>query len=442
MKPKTIRSWWIVILILAVTSAFAAKIVANKELPQKSNETRYEELGLFTSVLNKVQKDYVEPVSTKKLIYGALKGMISSLDPHSGFMTPNEYKDLEVSTQGQFGGVGMTITLKNGILTVISPIEDTPAAKAGIEPGDKIIMIDGKPTNDLTLEQDLDMIRGPSGTKVRITVIREGLKQPKIFDLTREIIKIKSVKYDVIDGHYGYIRIIQFQETTNSELQKALDEIHKKTGNDVEGVILDLRNNPGGLLDQAVAVASRFIKSGLIVYTKGRLPDQQLKFMASGKNVEPDYPIVALINGGTASASEIVAGALQDHKRAIIVGTPSFGKGSVQTIIPLEDGSALRLTTALYYTPNGKSIQAEGIQPNITMHEEKIVEEESQNIFGVKEKDLEGHFPAQNKLPKEKIKETKKTENLLSDSEIKRALDILKGIHLYTAINGGSTVKN
>ncbi len=442
MKPKTIRSWWIVILILAVTSAFAAKIVVSKEHPQKSNETRYEELDLFTSVLNKVQKDYVEPVSTKKLIYGALKGMISSLDPHSGFMTPNEYKDLEVSTQGQFGGVGMTITLKDGILTVISPIEDTPAAKAGIEPGDKIIMIDGKPTRDLTLEQDLDMIRGPSGTKVRITIIREGLKQPKTFDLTREIIKIKSVKYDVIDGHYGYIRIIQFQETTNSELEKALYEIHKKTGNDVEGLILDLRNNPGGLLDQAVNVASRFIKSGLIVYTKGRLPDQQLKFMASGKNVEPDYPIVALINGGTASASEIVAGALQDHDRAIIVGTPSFGKGSVQTIIPLEDGSALRLTTALYYTPNGKSIQAEGIQPNITMHEEKIVEEESQNIFGVKEKDLEGHFPAQNKLPKEKIKETKKTENLLSDSEIKRALDILKGIHLYTAMNGGSTVKN
>ncbi len=442
MRPKTIRSWWILILVLAVTSAFAAKIVANKEHPQHNSETRYEELGLFTSVLNKVQKDYVEPVSTKKLIYGALKGMISSLDPHSGFMTPNEYSDLQVSTQGQFGGVGMTITLKDGILTVISPIEDTPAAKAGIEPGDKIIMIDGKPTHDLTLEQDLNMIRGPSGTKVKVTIIREGLKQPKIFELTREIIKIKSVKYDVIDGHYGYIRIIQFQETTNSELQKALDELHKKTGNDLEGVILDLRNNPGGLLNQAVDVASHFIKSGLIVYTKGRLPDQQLKFTASGKNVEPDYPIVTLINGGTASASEIVAGALQDHKRAITVGTPSFGKGSVQTIIPLEDGSALRLTTALYYTPNGRSIQAEGIQPDITMHEEKVVEEGSQNIFGVKEKDLEGHFPAQNKVSNEKIKETKKAENLLGDSEIKRALDILKGIHLYTTINGGNTVKN
>jgi carboxyl-terminal processing protease len=442
MRPKTIRSWWILILVLAVTSAFAAKIVANKEHPQHNSETRYEELGLFTSVLNKVQKDYVEPVSTKKLIYGALKGMISSLDPHSGFMTPNEYSDLQVSTQGQFGGVGMTITLKDGILTVISPIEDTPAAKAGIEPGDKIIMIDGKPTHDLTLEQDLNMIRGPSGTKVKVTIIREGLKQPKIFELTREIIKIKSVKYDVIDGHYGYIRIIQFQETTNSELQKALDELHKKTGNDLEGVVLDLRNNPGGLLNQAVDVASHFIKSGLIVYTKGRLPDQQLKFTASGKNVEPDYPIVTLINGGTASASEIVAGALQDHKRAITVGTPSFGKGSVQTIIPLEDGSALRLTTALYYTPNGRSIQAEGIQPDITMHEEKVVEEGSQNIFGVKEKDLEGHFPAQNKVSKEKITETKKAENLLGDSEIKRALDILKGIHLYTTITGGNTVKN
>ncbi|MGB9736317.1 MAG: S41 family peptidase, partial [bacterium] len=302
-------------------------------------------------------------------------------------------------------------------------------------------MIDGKPTRDLTLEQDLNMIRGPSGTKVSLTIVREGWEKPRTFTLTREIIKIKSVKYDVIDGHYGYIRIIQFQETTNNELQKALDEIHKKTNNDIKGVILDLRNNPGGLLNQAVDVASHFIKSGLIVYTKGRLPDQQMKFLATGKNVEPDYPMVVLINGGTASASEIVAGALQDHKRAIIVGTPSFGKGSVQTIIPLDDGSALRLTTALYYTPNGKSIQAEGIQPNIIMHEEKVVEE-PQNIFGITEKDLEGHFPAQNKLHKEKTKESKKAEALLSDSEIRRALDILKAIHFYTTISGGNTAKN
>lgn len=441
MKPKTIRYWWIVILVLAVTSAFAAKLVATKEQPRTS-DSRYEELGLFTSVLDKVKKDYVEPVSTQKLIYGALKGMISSLDPHSGFMTPNEYSDLQVSTQGQFGGVGMTITLKDGILTVIAPIDGTPAAKAGIESGDKIVMIDDKPTRDMTLEQDLNMIRGPSGTKVKITIIRAGLREPKTFILTREIIKIKSVRYDIIDGHYAYIRIIQFQETTNNELEKALDEIHKKTDNKIYGVILDLRNNPGGLLDQAVAVASRFIKSGLIVYTKGRLEDQQLRFTASGKNVQPDYPMVVLINGGTASAAEIVTGALKDHKRAIIVGTPSFGKGSVQTIIPLEDGSALRLTTALYYTPNGKSIQAEGIQPNITMHEEKVVEEESQNIFGIKEKDLRGHFPAQNHVQEKHAVETVKTKDLLSDSEIKRALDILKGIHLYGDLNGGTTAKN
>ncbi len=441
MKPKTIKSWWILLLIVAVTSAFAATVVTTKD-HAKNVENRYEELGLFTSVLNKVQKDYVEPVGTQKLIYGALKGMVSSLDPHSSFMTPDEYKDMQISTQGQFGGVGMTITLKDGILTVIAPIEDTPAAKAGIKAGDKIILIDNKPTRDLTLEQDLNMIRGPSGTKVKITVIREGLKEPKTFVLTREIIKIKSVRYNVIDGHYGYVRIIQFQETTNSELQKALDDIHKKTGNNIYGLIIDLRNNPGGLLNQAVDVASHFIKSGMIVYTKGRLPDQQLKFLSDGKRVEPDYPIVALINGGTASASEIVAGALQDHKRAIIIGTPSFGKGSVQTIIPLDDGSALRLTTALYYTPNGRSIQAEGIQPNITMHEEKVVEEESQNIFGVKEKDLEGHFPAQNNIKQDKTKESSATEELLRDNEIKRALDILKGIYMYSNVNGGATVKN
>ncbi len=437
MSPKKVTSWWIVVLIIAFTSAFATTILATKS-HTRNERSRYEELGLFTSVLSKVQKDYVEPVSTKKLIYGALKGMINALDPHSAFMTPNEYKDLEVSTQGEFGGVGMTITMRNGILTVIAPLEDTPAARAGIKSGDMIVMIDGKPIRDLTLEQDLNMIRGPVGSKVRITVIREGLKEPKTFVLTREIIKIKSVRYAVIEGHYGYVRIIQFQETTNSELEKALGEIHKKTNNDVKGLILDLRNNPGGLLNQAVEVASRFIKSGLIVYTKGRLPAQQLKFTASGKDVEPGYPIVAIINGGTASASEIVAGALQDHRRALIVGAPSFGKGSVQTIIPLDDGSALRLTTALYYTPNGRSIQAEGIQPDIRLNDEKIVQELSQNPFGIREKDLEGHFPAQTPGPEIKSTESATTRLLLQDSEIERALDILKGISLYTA--GGADI--
>ncbi len=440
MKPKTIRSWWIILLIVAVTSAFAANVVTTKEHTQKDNN-RYKELGLFTQVLNKVQKSYVESVSTKKLIYGALKGMISSLDPHSAFMTPSEYKNMQISTNGQFGGVGMTITLRNGFLTVIAPIEGTPAAEAGLKSGDKIIMVNGKSTRHLTLEQDLNMIRGPRGTKVKLTVIREGLKKPKNFAITREIIKIKSVKYAVFDGHYGYIRILQFQQTTNKELQKALDRIHKKTNNKTKGLILDLRNNPGGLLNQAVDVASHFIKSGLIVYTKGRLPTQQLKFNANDKNAEPDYPIVVLINGGTASASEIVAGALKDRKRAIIVGTPSFGKGSVQTIIPLEDGSALRLTTALYYTPNGKSIQAEGIQPEIIMHEEKVIEE-SNNIFGVREKNLKGHFPAQERIEREKINENPKAKMLLKDSEIKRALDILKGIHLYKVLSWSKIDKN
>ncbi|MCL5792076.1 MAG: S41 family peptidase [Deltaproteobacteria bacterium] len=431
MKPKNIKKLMILILILVVTSAVAATIVTKKNTENK-NENKYEEFSLFTSVLNKVQKDYVEPVSTQKLIYGALKGMVNSLDPHSAFMTPNEYRDMQVSTSGEFGGVGMTITMKDGWLTVVSPIEDTPAAKAGIKSGDRVVMIDGKFTREMTLEQSLNMIRGPIGTKVTLTIMREGFKQPRNFVLTREIIKIKSVKYAVLDNNYGYIRILQFQETTNNELEKALKAIHEKTNNNVRGLIIDLRNNPGGLLNQAVDVASRFVKSGLIVYTKGRLPDQQIQFKEDGKDVEPDYPIVVLINGGTASASEIVAGALQDHRRAIIVGTPSFGKGSVQTIIPLDDGSALRLTTALYYTPNGKSIQAEGIQPDITMHEEKIVGVESTNIFAIREKDLEGHFPATETLQKtENNKETNYEQELFKDNEIKRALDILQGIYMF-----------
>ena len=328
----------------------------------------YESIELFTDVMAIVKKSYVEEVDTQKLIYGAINGMLSSLDPHSSFMPPDVYNELKTDTKGVFGGLGIEISVKDGVLTVISPIEDTPAFKAGIKAGDMILKIDDKFTKDLNINNAVKRMRGPKGTAVVLTIMREGFEKPKEFTLVRDVIQIKSVKSYLMDGGYGYVRIAQFQEKTDDDLSKAFKTLKEENKGDLKGMVLDLRNDPGGLLDQAAKVADHFVPDGkMIVYTKGREKDSKMQLTAKKGGKEPDYPIVVLINGGSASASEIVAGALQDHKRAIIMGTQSFGKGSVQTIIPLSDGSGLRLTTALYYTPNGRSIQAKGITPDIAV---------------------------------------------------------------------------
>ena len=404
----------------------------------------YESIELFTDVLSLVKKSYVEDVDTKKLIYGAINGMLSSLDPHSSFMPPETYKEMKIETKGSFGGLGIEISVKDGILTVISPIEDTPAYKAGIKAGDQILKIDEKFTKDLTITDAVKRMRGTKGTKVTLTILREGFDKPKEFPLVRDIIQVKSIKFKTLDKGYGYIRVAQFQEKTDDDLTKALAALKEENGGSLQGLVLDLRNDPGGLLDQAVKVSEHFIEEGkLIVYTEGREKDSKMRFHSRGGQKEPDYPIIALINSGSASAAEIVAGALQDHKRAVVMGTQSFGKGSVQTIIPLSDNSGLRLTTARYFTPNGRSIQAKGITPDISVEKLELPATEKKEVMHIREKDLENHFEDWPKPEAKEVKEEKKgekepvyktDEQVKGDYQILRALDLLKGYSILKKV--------
>jgi carboxyl-terminal processing protease len=391
----------------------------------------YKDIKTFSEVLDMVRKNYVDEVDTTNLMQGAINGMIRSLDPHSSFMTPDLYKELEVETQGQFGGVGIEIMIIKDVLTVVSPIEDTPAFHAGIKPGDYILKIDGKSTKDITITEAVKLLRGAKDTKVTLTILRENMTKPKDISLTRAIIQVKSVKVKKMEDNIGYIRIAAFQEKTAEAIRKALKELDSKN-NPMKGLVLDLRNDPGGLLDQAIEVSDIFLKSGIIVSTRGRVKAMETKSAAKDNNNEITCPIVVLVNEGTASAAEIVAGSLQDNGRALIVGTQTFGKASVQTVIPLEGGSALKLTTARYYTPKGRSIQAEGIKPDIIVpfmgsseDAENVISKEER----LREKDLTGHIkPA--KGDEKKVDETSdkslKEPFEKDDNQLKTAVDILK----------------
>ena len=354
----------------------------------------YKSLKTFSEVLDMVEKNYVEPVDGDKLMQGAINGMIKSLDPHSVFMTAEMFKELEVETRGSFGGLGIEITILKDVLTVVSPIEDTPAYNAGIKAGDQIIKIDDKSTKDITITEAVKKLRGPRDTKVTITIMREGLTKPKDFVITRSIIKIRAVKSKIYDNQIGYIRIATFQERAVDDVKKALREIAAKA-NPLTGLVIDLRNNPGGLLNQSVDVSDLFLKSGIIVSTRGRSQGTESKAVAKNDGDEPTCPIVVLVNEGTASAAEIVSGALQDNGRAVILGAQTFGKGSVQTVIPMEGGAALKLTTSKYYTPKGRSIQAEGITPDIVVKLIRPAEEKNgteEQLMRVRERDLQGHI--------------------------------------------------
>jgi carboxyl-terminal processing protease len=341
-----------------------------------TEDTR-DQLSVFAEALGIVEDNHVEPKDTKKLIYGAIKGMTSSLDAHSSFMAPEEFKELQIETKGSFSGIGIEITLKDNLLIVVSPIEGTPAYRAGLQAGDRIIKIDGQNTKNMNLIDAVRKIRGNKGSSVTLTILRENVDKPKIFSLVREIIPIRSVRLRYLDD-IGYIRITNFQDKTDNDLKQAIKDLNTKC-KPLRGLILDLRNDPGGLLDQAVKVSDEFLSSGLIVYTEGRNKAQTMRFYANetGSSLEKSIPLVVLINEGSASASEIVAGAMQDRKRGFIIGTKSFGKGSVQTIIPLEDGSALRLTTAHYYTPSGRVINEKGITPDLVVEAPAIPEGKS-----------------------------------------------------------------
>ncbi len=387
----------------------------------------YRNLKTFSEVLDMVEKNYVEPTDSTKMMQGAINGMMKSLDPHSSFMTAEMYKELEVETRGSFGGIGIEITILKDVLTVVSPIEDTPAYNAGVKAGDQIIKIDGKSTKDITITEAVKKLRGPRDTQVTITIFHEGMAKPRDIVITRSIIKIRSVKSKTFEDHIGYIRISSFQERTAEDARKALREVEAKAG-PLKGIVIDMRNNPGGLLNQSVEVSDLFLKSGVIVSTRGRIKSMESKSEAKDDGDEPTCPIVVLVNEGTASAAEIVSGALQDNGRAVILGTQTFGKGSVQTVIPLEDGAALKLTTAKYYTPKGRSIQAEGITPDIVVRplkpsEDKNLGEDQQ----VRERDLQGHI----RSPKEgegKPEEAKQDlDGLAQDNQLKHAIDILRG---------------
>ncbi|OGP92993.1 MAG: peptidase S41 [Deltaproteobacteria bacterium RBG_16_54_18] len=331
------------------------------------SDKTYEKLKVFTDVLEIIKKDYVDDIKTEDLITGAIEGMLNSLDPHSAYLTADMYKELQVETKGSFGGLGIEVAIKDGILTAIAPIEDTPAYRAGVKAGDRILKINEESTKGLNLMECVKRLRGPKGTSVTINIIREGFTQPKDITIVRDIIKVQSVKFKTLEKGYGYLRIVQFQEKTSTDATRALEALEKENPEGLRGLILDLRNNPGGLLDQAVEVSDLFLENGVIVTIKGRHEQEKTSFDAHVEGTMPNWPIVVLVNHGSASASEIVAGALQDYGRAVIMGTKTFGKASVQTIIPLEDGSGIRLTTARYYTPKGRSIHEKGIQPDIPL---------------------------------------------------------------------------
>lgn len=433
--------------------------IADKEIKDELHTLPLEELRAFSQVFGRIKSDYVEPVEDKKLITGAINGMLVGLDPHSAFLDQEEYKELQIGTQGEFGGLGIQVTMEDGLVKVISPIEDTPAFRAGIKTGDLIIKIDDTAVKGMTLNEAIKRMRGKPNTEIVLSIVREGEIEPLSFTLVRSIIKIKSVKSKLIEPGYAYIRITQFQERTGENLAEAITQLYRENKTSLKGLVLDLRNDPGGLLNSAVAVSAAFLPSNaLVVYTEGRTNDAKMQLRANPEyylrnNSERDFlanlpadvktiPMVTLVNGGSASASEIVAGALQDHQRSIVMGAQTFGKGSVQTILPLSNSTAIKLTTARYYTPNGQSIQAKGITPDIldedTANNSRVMREADLNHHLSNDRDVENEetttkkkrFQASHKDKKEKNKNNKKNDFLEygtnDDALLTKAIDYLK----------------
>ncbi|MDR0480921.1 MAG: S41 family peptidase [Gallionellaceae bacterium] len=455
-------------LVVGVLAGLHFSAVADKE---KEVETTLpiQELRSFSEVFGRIKSDYVEPVTDKQLINGAINGMLSDLDPHSAYLDADGYKDLQEGTHGEFGGLGIEVNMEDGLVKVISPIEDTPAFKAGIKSGDLIFKLDDTLVKGLTLNDAINRMRGKPGSKITLTILRKNEPKPLTIILTRAVIKVQSVKSKLLESGYGYVRITQFQEHTGENLATALKSLQKESlaqkdnPSDLKGLVLDLRNNPGGLLTAAVAVSAAFLpKDALVVYTEGRTEDAKMRLTATPDDYlrgnQPDYlkdlpastkdtPLIVLVNGGSASASEIVSGALQDHKRALIMGTQTFGKGSVQTILPLGNGTALKLTTARYYTPNGRSIQAKGIVPDITVEDPSG---SGNDVFHLREADLEHHLnndqdsgkssaPAKSQAA-DKSEENKDDNKAApvpfgdkNDYQLNQALNLLKGMNILNA---------
>ena len=392
----------------------ATEVTAKAPLP-------LEELRTFAEVMDRIKAAYVEPVDDKTLLENAIKGMLSNLDPHSAYLGPEDFQELQESTSGEFGGLGIEVGQEDGFIKVVSPIDDTPASRAGVQAGDLIVKINGAPTRGQTMTEAVDKMRGKVGDKITLTLVRDG-GNPFDVTLARAVIQVKSVKSQLLENDYGYIRITQFQVKTGDEVGKALAKLRKDNGKKLSGIVLDLRNNPGGVLQSAVEVADHFL-------TKGRIANSELRFSADPADASEGVPLVVLINGGSASASEIVAGALQDQKRAVLMGTDSFGKGSVQTVLPLANDRALKLTTALYFTPNGRSIQAQGIVPDIEVRQAKLTAEVDTDNF--KEADLQGHLGNGNGGADRPTGSSKRKERPQDDDfQLSQALSLLKGLNI------------
>lgn len=409
---------------------FADKVDTKPDLP-------LDELRAFSEIFGRIKNNYVEPVEDKELLQNAIRGMLAGLDPHSSYLDLKDFKELREGTSGEFGGLGIEVTMEDGFVKVVSPIDDTPAALGGVLAGDLIIRLDDTPVKGMSLGDAVDIMRGEPGSKLLLTIIREGANKPLKIELTRAVIKVKSVKQKMLETGYGYIRISTFAERTGSSLKEAISALKVENDGDLKGLVLDLRNNPGGLLDAAVEVSDTFITKGLIVYTEGRIKDSSQKFTAKPDDFLKGAPLVVLVNGGSASASEIVAGALQDHKRAIILGTKTFGKGSVQTVMPLTNDTAVKMTTARYFTPSGRSIQAEGIVPDIKVATVKISNGDDNNFASLREQDLTKHLdnpnattekPEVEKPAADADEET--TPLAVKDYALSEALNLLKGINI------------
>jgi len=425
-------------IVLGIFMGTCGSVFADKENTESATDTEtipFEDLRTFTEIFGRIKRDYVEPVSDKKLLEDAVRGMLSGLDPHSAYLVAEEFQELKEGTTGQFGGLGIEVTMENGFIKVVSPIDDTPAQRAGIKTGDLVIKLDDKPVKGMSLADAVKLMRGEPGSKIMLTIVREGEEAPLKLTIARDIIKVKSVKSRMLEKDYGYLRISSFQSGTGEGLKDAIAALKKENTRNLKGLVIDLRNNPGGVLNAAVEVSDAFLKSGLIVYTEGRIENSEMRFNASPDDLIDGAPIVVLINAGSASASEIVAGALQDQKRAIIMGEKSFGKGSVQTILPTSNGAAVKLTTARYYTPSGRSIQAEGIEPDIALAHVKLESLERQDFTPVKEADLSHHL--QKSKENTKVPENtgvsgdkEKDSPELKDYALNEALNLLKGINI------------
>ena len=422
-------------LLLGVILVGSHQVLADREESAQNSSIPLSEIRLFTDIYARIKKDYVEEVGDKSLLQGAIRGMLASLDPHSTFLSEDEFKELQIGTSGEFGGLGIEVGMEDGYVRVISPIEGTPADEAGVKAGDIIIKLDETQVKGLTLGEAVKLMRGRRGSDIVLTIIREGEVEPLEITVTRDVIRVKSVRSRMLEPGYGYIRISSFQSKTTRNVIEALDKLLKESDQNLEGLVLDLRNNPGGVLTGAVGVSDIFLQDGqLIVYTKGRVKDAELEYSASTSDTLNGAPIIVLINEGSASASEIVAGALQDHGRAVIMGKGSFGKGSVQTILPLKDNNALKLTTALYYTPDGRSIQAEGIEPNILLEETYEQGEEDKAFEFVREEDLKGHLESNGEQVDVEIKTDQVIRRIAipkdneEDVVLDEALEILKGM--------------